>query len=250
MLDQAASSVARFLTSNNHNLKYLGITALSLIVQINPKYATEHQMVVVSCLEDSDETLKRKTLDLLYKMTNPHNVKFIVDKLLTHLKLTNDNYLRQELVGRIKELAEKYSPDNEWFITTMNSLFLISGDIVKPETAHYLLQLIAMGAYVEGQEEDEEADEQLRRYAVESYIKLLNTPLSKLHDSLIRVIAWVLGEYGYLSKICTKEDIIDKLLDCNAQPIEHETRAWIISSIAKIISQLRGEGNVNIFCIS
>eukprot|EP01091_Cochliopodium_minus_P017357 TRINITY_DN677_c0_g2_i1.p1 TRINITY_DN677_c0_g2~~TRINITY_DN677_c0_g2_i1.p1 ORF type:complete len:1212 (-),score=405.03 TRINITY_DN677_c0_g2_i1:36-3671(-) len=244
ILDQAATSVTRFLTSSNHNLKYLGITALSLIVQINPKYANEHQLVVVSCLEDSDETLKRKTLDLLYKMTNPLNVKFIVEKLLSHLKTTNDNYLRQELVDRIRELAEKFSPDNEWFITTMNSLFLISGDVVKPEAIHYLLQLIAMGAYVEGQEEDEEADEELRRYAVQSYIKLLETSkLSKLHDSLLRVIAWVLGEYGYLSKTCTREDIIDKLLECTNQPIEHETRAWIITAIAKIIAQLRGEGS-------
>ena len=244
VLDQAAISVTRFLTSNNHNLKYLGITALSLLVQINPKYATEHQMVVVSCLEDTDETLKRKTLDLLYKMTNPHNVKFIVEKLLTHLKQSNDNFLRQELVARIKELAEKYSPDNEWFITTMNALFLTSGDIVKPETAHYLLQLIAMGTCVEGQEEDEDADEELRRYAVQSYIKLLETTkISKIHDSLIRVIAWVFGEYGYLSKTWTREDIIDKLLECSSQQIENETRAWIISSIAKIISQLRAEGN-------
>ena len=39
-------------------------------------------MVVVDCLDDQDDTLKRKTLELLYKMTNPINVTFIVEKMV------------------------------------------------------------------------------------------------------------------------------------------------------------------------
>jgi len=42
--------------------------------------------MVVDCLEDADDTLKIKTLDLLFKMTNTQNVEPIVDKLLTYLK--------------------------------------------------------------------------------------------------------------------------------------------------------------------
>ena len=53
----------------------MGINALILIMQINPKYAVEHQMVVVDCLENNDETLKRETLELLFKMTNGANVE-------------------------------------------------------------------------------------------------------------------------------------------------------------------------------
>lgn len=67
LLEAAASHIARFVGSDNHNLKYLGIKALASIVQVNQKYALDHQMVVVECLEDPDETLKRKTLDLLVR---------------------------------------------------------------------------------------------------------------------------------------------------------------------------------------
>ena len=41
---------------------------------------------MVDCLESTDDTLKVKTLDLLYKMTNKKNVEAIVDRLLNYLK--------------------------------------------------------------------------------------------------------------------------------------------------------------------
>ena len=65
-------------------------------------------MIVVDCLDDPDETLKRKTLDLLYKMTNPTNVVFISNKLMESLRSSTDEFLRTELVSRITELAERY----------------------------------------------------------------------------------------------------------------------------------------------
>lgn len=71
----AAETVSTLLRSNSHNLRYVGIDALARIVRINPKFANEHQVAVIDCLEDPDETLKKKTLELLYKMTKPNNVE-------------------------------------------------------------------------------------------------------------------------------------------------------------------------------
>lgn len=75
--------------------RYVGVTGLAAIVRDHPKYAQEHQMAVIDCLEDPDETLKRKTLDLLYTMTNPVNVEFIADKLLSFLEQGTDSFWRQ-----------------------------------------------------------------------------------------------------------------------------------------------------------
>lgn len=87
-----------------------------------------------------------QTLDLLYKMTNPVNVETITQKLVDHLAATSDFHLRAELVSRITQLAERFSPNNEWFIETMIRVFQLGGELVRPEIAHNLMQLIAEGA--------------------------------------------------------------------------------------------------------
>ena len=75
MAAAAAESVANFLKSSSHNLRYMGIDSLACIVRRDAAFANEHQMAVIACLEDPDETLKAKTLQLLHKMTKPGNVE-------------------------------------------------------------------------------------------------------------------------------------------------------------------------------
>lgn len=94
-------SAARLVQRLDPYQRYVGVTGLAAIVRDHPKYAQEHQMAVIDCLEDPDETLKRKTLDLLYTMTNPVNVEFIADKLLSFLEQGTDSFWRQVRVMRM-----------------------------------------------------------------------------------------------------------------------------------------------------
>ncbi|CAN0375961.1 unnamed protein product, partial [Discosporangium mesarthrocarpum] len=101
LLNAAAASISRFMSAENHNLKYVGVMGLAAIVRDHPQFAQEHQMAVVECLEDPDETLKRKTLDLLYSMTNPVNVEFITEKLISFLEQGTDSFWRQVRSSRV-----------------------------------------------------------------------------------------------------------------------------------------------------
>ena len=102
LLDLATLTISRFLNSQSKNLKYMGIVGLIQIVRIDPKYTLDYQNMVVDCLEDTDETLKIKTLDLLFKMTNKQNVEPIVEKLLTYLKAAPvESSVRKDLVFKI-----------------------------------------------------------------------------------------------------------------------------------------------------
>ena len=101
-------------------------------------------------------------------MTNPVNVEVIVGKLLDFLRNATDVFLRTQLVAQISQLAERFAPSNQWFITTLTTVFELGGDLVKPEVAHTVMRLIA-----EGSGEDDEADDELRQDVVEDYMELL-----------------------------------------------------------------------------
>ncbi|CDO64101.1 AP-4 complex subunit epsilon, putative [Plasmodium reichenowi] len=142
LLELASLSISRFISSDNHNLKYVGVTGLALIVKINPLYATEHQLAVVDCLEDKDETLKIKTLDLLYEMTNPLNVQVIVEKLIFHMKNSVDIHFKHDLACKIIELIERYTPDDIWFLNKINTLFLSVGELLDESYSYSLIKLL------------------------------------------------------------------------------------------------------------
>lgn len=102
LLEPAAHTVSKFFLADLNNLKYLGINSLKLLLQIDPKYANAHQLTVVECLESTDETLRRETLELLYKMTNADNVEFIIEKLMLQLQLTTDSFFKKEMVVKVR----------------------------------------------------------------------------------------------------------------------------------------------------
>ena len=56
-------------------------------------------------------------------MTNPLNVVVITEKLIGYLRQTRDEYIRSNLVSKVTQLAERFAPDNMWFIQTMNAVF-------------------------------------------------------------------------------------------------------------------------------
>ncbi|KAL5672972.1 hypothetical protein ACJX0J_017278 [Zea mays] len=228
MLEAAAETTSKFLKSDSHNLKYMGIDALGRLIKINPDIAEEHQLAVIDCLEDPDDTLKRKTFELLYKMTKSTNVEVIVDRMIEYMINITDHHYKTEIASRCVELAEQFAPSNQWFIQTMNKVFEHAGDLVNIRVAHNLMRLIAEGFG----EEDEGADSQLRSSAVDSYLRIVGEP--KLPSSFLQIICWVLGEYGTADGKYSASYIIGKLCDVAEAHLTDDTvKAYAISAILK-----------------
>ncbi|GAB4834043.1 hypothetical protein Ancab_032296 [Ancistrocladus abbreviatus] len=229
LLEAAADAISRFLKSDSHNLKYMGIDALGRLVKISPEVAEQHQLAVIDCLEDPDDTLKRKTFELLYKMTKSSNVEVIVAHMIDYMININDSHYKTEIASRCVELAEQFAPSNQWFIQTMNKVFEHAGDLVNLKVAHNLMRLIAEGF---GQDDDT-ADSQLRLSAVESYLHIIGEP--KLPSLFLQVICWVLGEYGTVDGRYSASYITGKLCDvAEAHSNDDTVKAHAVAALMKI----------------
>ena len=189
LLDLATLTISRFLASASKNLKYMGIVGLIQIVKIDPKYTLDYQNMVIDCLEDPDETLKIRTLDLLYKMTNNQNVDPIVDKLLSYLKAAPiESTVRKDLVHKINELGEKFAPTKAWYIRTMNKVFEMGGDLITQNITNQFITSVSEYYKMEDGEE-------FRESTIKIYLKVLKRNPA-IPESLMQVIAWIMGEYA------------------------------------------------------
>ncbi|KAG5099666.1 hypothetical protein JHK82_044718 [Glycine max] len=226
LLEAAADVNAKFLKSDSHNLKYMGIDALGRLIKISPHVAEQHQLAVIDCLEDDhssvlsvtkqrvsqdpDDTLKRKTFELLYKMTKSSNVEVIVDRMIDYMISISDDHYKTYIASRCVELAEQFAPSNHWFIQTMNKVFEHAGDLVNIKVAHNLMRLIGEGFG----EDDDAAYSQLRSSAV---------------------ICWVLGEYGTADGKYSASYITGKLCDvAEAYSNDETVKAYAVSALTKI----------------
>nr|XP_009679902.1 PREDICTED: AP-4 complex subunit epsilon-1 [Struthio camelus australis] len=232
LLEKAAKCIGKFVLSSKINLKYLGLKALTYVIQQDPNLALQHQMTIIECLDHPDPIIKRETLELLYRITNGQNVIVIVQKMLDYLKQSKEEYTIISLVGKIAELAEKYAPDNEWFIQTMNAVFSVGGDVAYPDIPNNFLRLLAEGF------DDGKEDEQLRLYAVQSYLALLEEEDAFYPQKFLQVMSWVLGEYSSLVTDVDPEIILTRLHRLLKKTfVTSETKAWIMAAVTKIASR-------------
>ncbi|XP_056137816.1 AP-4 complex subunit epsilon-1 [Lampris incognitus] len=229
LLERAAKCIGNFVLSPKINLKYLGLKALTYVVQQDANLALQHQMTIIESLDHSDLIIKRETLELLFRITNAQNVTVIVEKMLQFLHLSKDDYTTIDLVGKVAELAEKFAPDNGWFIETMNTVFSLGGDMMQPDIPNSFLRLLSESS------DNVEEDLQLRVFAVDSYVSLLQGDPGKLPECFLQVISWVLGEYSHLKaglEPATVMRLLVRLLD--RRHTSSETKSWVLMAMTKL----------------
>ncbi|XP_051000520.1 AP-4 complex subunit epsilon-1 isoform X2 [Acomys russatus] len=232
LLEKAVKCIGKFVLSPKINLKYLGLKALTYVIQQDPSLALQHQITIIECLDHPDPIIKRETLELLYRITNAQNVTVIVQKMLEYLHQSKEEYIIINLVGKIAELAEKYAPDNVWFIQTMNAVFSVGGDVMHPDILSNFLRLLAEGF------DDETEDQQLRVYAVQSYLTLLDMENTLYPQRFLQVMSWVLGEYSHLLDKESPEEVISRLYKLlMSDSISSETKAWLMAAVTKLTPQ-------------
>ena len=57
--------------------------------------------------------------------------------MVDYLRTTNDEVTKTEVVKRIGELAERFAPDTQWFLDTMNQV--CAAALIPPHSASFSL---------------------------------------------------------------------------------------------------------------
>ena len=214
----AMNALLMLLTSNETNTRYLSLDALiKLTARSNSNYLSSLKdnfdkalNIIMKLLRDKDISVRRKALDLLYTICNFENYNIIISKLLDYFP-NADFLLKSELAIKIAVMAEKFATDSTWYVTTMLKLLSIGGGsnsngvgFMSNEVWERIVQIVVN-------------NESLQKKTCKLLINLLRRPFDQrnvasplqhqqqqppppqalpLSESLIKVAAFVLGEFG------------------------------------------------------
>uniref|UniRef100_T1J3E7 AP-3 complex subunit delta n=1 Tax=Strigamia maritima TaxID=126957 RepID=T1J3E7_STRMM len=184
------------IEDSDQNLKYLGLLAMSKILKTHPKSVQTHKDLVLGCLDDKDESIRLRALDLIYGMVTKKNLMEIVKKLMLHMDKAEGTSYRDELLSKIVEICcqnnYQFVTNFEWYVSILVELTQIEG------TRHGNLiacQMLDVAIRVQA----------IRPFAVSQMASLLanNQLLSSnaQRSSICEVLyaaAWICGEFSIL----------------------------------------------------
>lgn len=224
LMKQISSRLGRFIQSRETNVRYLGLEAMTHLAAradtLEP--IKQHQDVILGSLKDRDISVRRKGLDLLYSMCDSTNAQPIVGELLHYLQ-NADFAIREEMVLKIAILTEKYATDVQWYVNISLRLIAMAGDHVSDEVWHRVIQIVTN-------------NEELQVYAAQNALQYVQQ--DHVHETLVKIGAYILGEFGHLiaeEKGCSPIEqflaLQSKLAACSSG-----TRAMILSSFVKFVN--------------
>ncbi|XP_041705060.2 AP-3 complex subunit delta-1-like isoform X4 [Coregonus clupeaformis] len=182
------------IEDSDQNLKYLGLLAMSKILKTHPKSVQSHKDLILQCLDDKDESIRLRALDLLYGMVSKKNLMEIVKKLMLHVDKAEGTTYRDELLTKIIDICSQsnyqYITNFEWYISILVELTRLEG------TRHGHLiasQMLDVAIRVKA----------IRAFAVAQMAALLdNAHLltgNTQHNGICEVLyaaAWICGEFS------------------------------------------------------
>uniref|UniRef100_A0A3P8YJG5 AP-3 complex subunit delta-1 n=1 Tax=Esox lucius TaxID=8010 RepID=A0A3P8YJG5_ESOLU len=123
-----SASIQVSLRSIQH---YLGLLAMSKILKTHPKSVQSHKDLILQCLDDKDESIRLRALDLLYGMVSKKNLMEIVKKLMLHVDKAEGTTYRDELLTKIIDICSQsnyqYITNFEWYISILVELTRLEG---------------------------------------------------------------------------------------------------------------------------
>ncbi|KAI3812107.1 hypothetical protein L1987_16812 [Smallanthus sonchifolius] len=176
----AINILGRFLSNRDNNIRYVALNMLMKAVSVDDQAVQRHRTTILECVKDSDASIRKRALELIYLLVNESNVKALTKELIDYLQVSDQDF-KGDLTAKICSIVEKLSPDKIWYIDQMLKVLSEAGNHVKDEVWHALIVVITNASNLHG-------------YTVRSLYKAIQKSADQ--ETLVRVAVWCIGEYG------------------------------------------------------
>lgn len=208
---------------------------MSKILKTHPKSVQSHKDLILACLDDKDESIRLRALDLLYGMVSKKNLMEIVRRLLGHMERAEGSAYRDELLFKVIEICAQgsyqYVTNFEWYLTVLVELIQLESGSKHGRCLSFgytlgfqLTHISPAGSVIATQLLDVSIRVQaVRGFAVAEMTTLLDSfPVSVSaggSTSMFEVLyaaAWIIGEFA--SELVEPERSLGILLKPRALP--------------------------------
>ena len=240
----AANLLGSFVSAPEANTRYLGLEALARLADNAVRddvviAASEHKLfdkfksLIASQLHETDVSVRRQALNLLYVICDRDNWQGIVDELLQVLA-NRDVLLEEELVLKIAILAEANAPDPTWYVDVVFKMFEYAPDSVGEEVWFRAVQVVVATE-----------DAAVALHAARKAYEALGGSTGRQtypHDSMMRLAAYIIGEFGYNlvnAKKVTSLRLVE-LLHTHFSHMSARCKGICLTAFAKILNAAPG----------
>ncbi|CAN0924042.1 AP-1 complex subunit gamma-2 [Linum grandiflorum] len=178
----AINILGRFLSNRDNNIRYVALNMLMRAITVDAQAVQRHRATILECVKDSDASIRKRALELVYLLVNESNVKPLTKELTEYLEVSDQDF-KEDLTAKICSIIEKYSPEKIWYIDQMLKVLTEAGNFVKDDVWHALVVVIGNASDLHG-------------YTVRALYKAFQA--SSEQETLVRVAVWCIGEYGDL----------------------------------------------------
>ncbi|XP_049824331.1 AP-3 complex subunit delta-1 isoform X2 [Aethina tumida] len=225
------------IEDSDQNLKYLGLLAMSKILKTHPKSVQAHKDLILQCLEDKDESIRLRALDLLYGMVSKKNLMEIVKKLMLHMDKAEGTVYRDELLSKIILICSQnnyqFITNFEWYVTVLVETAQLEfgskqGHVIAAQLMDVCIRVQA-----------------IRSFAVAEMAQLLDVYASTSQFTIMQEVlyaaAWLCGEFS--SELKEPEQTLKCMLRYKTLPQHIE--AVFVQNILKLFTYIMMRLEVN-----
>nr|XP_009391746.1 PREDICTED: AP-1 complex subunit gamma-2-like [Musa acuminata subsp. malaccensis] len=230
----AINILGRFLSNRDNNIRYVALNMLMKAIAVDSQAVQRHRTTILECVKDSDASIRKRALELVFLLVNDTNAKPLTKELIDYLEVSDQDF-KGDLTAKICSIIEKFSQEKKWYIDQMLKVLSLAGSYVKDDVWHALIVAISNAPDLQG-------------YSVRSLYKAFRTSFEQV--SLVRVVVWCIGEYGEMlvgnvgvleveePLTVTESDTVDVLEAClTGHSADITTRSMSLIALLKLSSR-------------